>query len=239
MVGAMSKNAILVLVAVLLAALPAVAHAAPGDLDPTFDGDGMRTFGALMGDVAGAVLVQPDGKLVLAGYGGTDFAVARLNPDGASDTSFDGGMSVADFGGFDSANAAALQPDGKIVVAGHTDVNLDIAIARLHPDNRLRRELRPGRDRRPRQEDLRLRHLRHRQRGPGAAGRQDRRRGHRQQQLRGHATEPGLFDTSFDGDGTAGADFGGADYGLAAALQSDGKIVVAGQAGGDDVAVAP
>ena len=239
MVGAMSKNAILVLVAVLLAALPAVAHAAPGDLDPTFDGDGMRTFGALMGDVAGAVLVQPDGKLVLAGYGGTDFAVARLNPDGTSDTSFDGGMSVADFGGFDSANAAALQPDGKIVVAGHTDVNLDIAIARLHPDGSLDASFDPGGTD-----------------GPG-------------KKIFGYGTfdianavlvQPdgkivvagtgnnnfavtrlnpdGSFDTSFDGDGTAGADFGGADYGLAAALQSDGKIVVAGQAGGDDVAVA-
>jgi uncharacterized delta-60 repeat protein len=232
--------ATIVVVAVLLTALSGLAHAAPGDLDPTFDGDGIRTFGALGGGGAQAVLVQPDGKLVLAGYGGTDFAVARLNPDGSSDTSFDDdGMSGADFGGNDFGYAAALQPDGKIVVAGQTDVNNDIAVARFNPDGSLDASFDPGGTDGPGKKTF----------GSGGfdianavlvqpdgkvvvAG-------------TGNAdfavtrlNPDGSFDTSFDGDGTAAADFGGADYGYAAALQPDGRIVVAGQAGDEDVAVA-
>jgi uncharacterized delta-60 repeat protein len=118
----------IVLVAVLLLALPGLARAAPGDLDPSFDGDGLRAFGGPSADVANAVQVQRDGKLVLAGYGGGNFAVTRLNSDGSFDTGFgDGGMSGTDFGGLDFAYAAALQDDGKIVVAGQTEVNKDIA----------------------------------------------------------------------------------------------------------------
>ena len=213
--------------------------AAPGALDPSFDGDGMRTFGASSGDAAEAVLVQPDGKIVLAGFGDTNFAVARLNPDGVSDLSFDGGFAGADFGGFDFGHAAALQPDGKIVVAGNTDVNFDIAVARFNPDGSLDARFDPG----------------------GADGPGKKVFGSFGTDI-GNAVlvQPdgkivvastidgnfavtrlnadGSFDMSFDGDGTAVADFGGADYGYAVALQPDGRIVVAGQAGGDDVAVA-
>ena len=243
MVSAMSMTrtvpATMVVVAVLLAALSGLAHAAPGDLDPSFDGDGMRTFGALAGDGAEDVLVQPDGKIVLAGYGGTDFAVARLNPDGISDTSFDGGMSGADFGGFDFGYAAALQPDGKIVVAGHTDVNTDIAVARFNPDGSLDASFDPGGTDGPGKKifgsdsfDIANAVLVQ----PGGkivvVGTSN------NNFAVTRLNPDGSFDTSFDGDGTAGADFGGADYGLAAALQADGKIVVAGQTGGEDVAVA-
>ena len=50
-----------------------------------------------------------------------DFAVWRLTPDGALDRSFDDDGSVAiTLGGQDEITAAALQPDGKIVVAGTT-----------------------------------------------------------------------------------------------------------------------
>jgi Ca2+-binding RTX toxin-like protein len=92
--------ATIVFVAVLLLALPALTRAAPGDIDSSFDGDGMRAFGGLSADVANAVLVQRDGKLVLAGHVGGNFAIARLNPDGWFDTGFgDGGMSGAKGGG--------------------------------------------------------------------------------------------------------------------------------------------
>ena len=225
---------------VLLAALSGLAQAAPGDLDPSFDGDGIRSFGALGGDAAHAVLVQPDGKLVLAGDGGGDFAVARLNPDGSSDTSFDAdGTSGADFGGFDFGRAAALQPDGKIVVAGVTDVNQDIAVARFNSDGSLDASFDPGGTDGPGkkifgyggfdianavlvQPDGRIVIA-----GNGGGN-----------FVVTRLNPDGSFDPSFDGDGTAGADFGGADYGFAVALQPDGRIVVAGQAGEDDVAVA-
>ena len=72
-----------------------------------------------------AVVTQPDGKIVAAGYSltgsqGGDFLVARFNPNGLKDTSFGtSGIYTGDFNmGTDSANAVALTPDGKIVVAG-------------------------------------------------------------------------------------------------------------------------
>ena len=44
------------------------------------------------------------------------FAVARYNSDGSLDTTFsDDGLLITDIGGEDSANAVAVQPDGKIV----------------------------------------------------------------------------------------------------------------------------
>jgi uncharacterized delta-60 repeat protein len=225
--------------AILLTALSGLAQAAPGDLDPTFDGDGMRTFGTAGGDTARAVLVQPDGKLVLAGFGNSDFVVARLDPNGISDLSFDGGMAGADFGDVDFGNAAALQPDGKIVVAGHTDANRDTAVARFNVDGSLDASFDPGGTDGPGKKVF----------GDGGldvanavlvqpdgkivvagAGNGD---------IAVTRLNPdGSFDTSFDGDGTAGADFGGPDSGYAAALQPDGRIVVAGTAGGEDVGVA-
>jgi uncharacterized delta-60 repeat protein len=171
--------------AILLTALSGLAQAAPGDLDPTFDGDGMRTFGTAGGDTARAVLVQPDGKLVLAGFGNSDFVVARLDPNGISDLSFDGGMAGADFGDVDFGNAAALQPDGKIVVAGYTQAtDSPPAIARLNAD--------------------------------------------------------GSPDVTFGGgDGKVTIDFGVATFGQAAALQANGRILVAGQMTGvNDFAIA-
>jgi len=74
--------------------------------------------------------VQPNGKIVLAGYGGPDnaLAVTRLNADGSFDTSFDGdGTAGVDFGGLEQGWAVALQADGKLVVVGHTDAKDDIA----------------------------------------------------------------------------------------------------------------
>ena len=105
-------------IAVVALALPAGAAAAPGDLDPSFDGDGKLILPYNVHPEA--TLVQPDGKIVFVGsYPGTDFTVRRLNPDGSIDKSFDGdGTAIADLGADDQAYAAALQPDGGIVVAG-------------------------------------------------------------------------------------------------------------------------
>ena len=75
-----------------------------------------------------AVAIQPDGKVVLAGYVNTcvgptcssDFLVVRFNTDGTLDTSFGtNGAVVTDYSGQDeSAFAIAVQTDGKILVAG-------------------------------------------------------------------------------------------------------------------------
>ena len=92
-----------------------------GDLDMTFGIRG-RTTPTLSGH-ARAVALQPDEKIVVAGwnepYRGSDFAVVRYNGDGSLDPVFGvEGKITTDFGANDQALAVALQPDGKIVVAG-------------------------------------------------------------------------------------------------------------------------
>ncbi len=103
-------------------------QAAPGDLDVTFGGTGIITtdfFGDT--DNATAVAVQPDGKVVAAGWVQSgpdtttaDFAVARYLSDGTLDPEFGtGGMVTCDFAGStDLGHAVAIQSDGKIIVAG-------------------------------------------------------------------------------------------------------------------------
>ncbi len=133
-------------VAVVALALPAGAAAAPGDLDPSFDGDGKLILPYNMHPEA--TLVQPDGKIVFVGsYPGTDFTVRRLNPDGSIDKSFDGdGTAIADLGADDQAYAAALQPDGGIVVAGtsSTPTANQGAVARFDSDGTLDDTFDPG-----------------------------------------------------------------------------------------------
>ena len=136
-------------VGVTLAALglsSGVAVAAPGDLDPTFDGDGK-----LILPVNGhpeATLVQPDGKIVLVGsYPGNDFTVRRLTADGSVDRGFDGdGTAVADLGADDQAYSAVLQPDGKILVAGTSTAGSTRqgAVARFDTDGALDKTFDPG-----------------------------------------------------------------------------------------------
>src|SRR5262245_2159031 len=104
------------------------ALASPGDLDPAFGAGGrvLTQFGTSQ-DEGRAIAVQPDGKIVVAGFmdpgfGLYDFAIARYNPDGTLDTSFGGGGKVTVNFGFqtngnptvDIANAIAIQSDGSI-----------------------------------------------------------------------------------------------------------------------------
>lgn len=87
--------------------------------------------------------ILPDGKIVVGGTAadliGTDFAVVRFNNDGSLDTTFgSGGKTVTDFSfGFaDQVNAIALQPDGKIILAGNSTSQgfFDFALARYDGD---------------------------------------------------------------------------------------------------------
>jgi len=136
---------------VLLAAGLAVwmtvsALAAPSDLDTSFGTGGkVTTNSASSVEEARAVVIQPDGKIVVAGYQsagfGPDFFIARYNPNGTPDTSFDtdGFVSTTILNGQDFAYAVALQPDGKIVVAGQTvnGSNGDFAVVRYNPNGSL------------------------------------------------------------------------------------------------------
>lgn len=99
--------------------------------DGTFDGgfgDGGRVLAPIStsegasDEEAHALAIAPDGKIVLAGFVGlypADFAAVRLLPDGTPDESFgEGGAAVTDLGGDDKAAVVAVQPDGKVVLAG-------------------------------------------------------------------------------------------------------------------------
>jgi uncharacterized delta-60 repeat protein len=130
-----------VLVAALLAAS---AQAEPGDLDSSFGlgGKVVTDFGP-GSNLAAAVVVQADGKIVAAGTGGSGhFALARYNGDGSLDLSFGAGGKVTTVVGgiFESANAVALQADGKIVAAGGSSPDgfcCQVALARYNPDGSL------------------------------------------------------------------------------------------------------
>jgi uncharacterized delta-60 repeat protein len=111
-----------------------------GTLDPTFDGDGrvVTDFGAF--DLGEDVVLQPDGKIVVAGTSivddlpGGPWALARYNPDGSLDPTFgSGGKVLTDFGAPSNVAAVALMTDGRIVAAGDTsllDDSYDVALAR-------------------------------------------------------------------------------------------------------------
>ena len=112
-----------------------------GSLDPTF-GDAGRVTTYLHGG-AYALVLQPDGKLVAAGYAFYslydyyDFALVRYNPNGSLDTRFDddGILTTDFFGGDDYAYAVVVQPDGKLIAAGGAGYNYgydfpDFALAR-------------------------------------------------------------------------------------------------------------
>lgn len=118
-----------------------------GSSDGTPDGSVAVSFGN-GDDKLKSLLVQADGKILIAGSntaadGSTNAVVARLNSNGALDTSFgqdssdgtpDGVVSISLGSGDDSAEALALQADGKILIAGDhvaSDKSSNIFVARL------------------------------------------------------------------------------------------------------------
>ena len=100
-------------IALFAAAAPPALAAAPGDLDTSFGGDGRVASSGGLGWAE--VAIQPDGKIVVVGSTTGSARVARFNPDGSPDTSFNGtGHAVAP----DWANSVIFQAGGKIVVGG-------------------------------------------------------------------------------------------------------------------------
>lgn len=104
-----------------------------GSADPTWggkDGDppGLAAVDAAGGDpqIAGDMVVDGSGRLVLtisSSSPNTDFLVARLDPDGDEDDTFDtNGIQGTDFGEGDSAFSLAIGPGNRVVVAGRAEV---------------------------------------------------------------------------------------------------------------------
>ncbi|MEI6200176.1 MAG: delta-60 repeat domain-containing protein, partial [Actinomycetota bacterium] len=110
-------------------------------------------------------------SITCLGLASSTASAAENVPQSIVDSTFgkDGNV-ITNLGGSDVANSTAIQQDGKIIVAGHSDN--DFALARYNTG--------------------------------------------------------GDLDTSFDTDGTVTTNFGGTDYGYSVAVQTDGKIILAG-----------
>lgn len=113
--GAPRASILVAVVALSLSGLlssPSPAAAAPGALDPSFDGDGrvVTDFGVGDADQAEAVAVQSDGRIVAVGRAGPGFGLARYNPDGALDAAFAGDGTVVPSSRQTSARGPSASP---------------------------------------------------------------------------------------------------------------------------------
>ena len=173
----------------MLLLAPSTASAQAGTLDTTFGGDGKVTTNLTSGrDHAVGLIIQADGKLVAAGRAGGRggrFALVRYLADGTLDDTFGGdGKVFTNFTArFDGAFDLELQADGRLVAAGMAGGFNRFALARYNSD--------------------------------------------------------GTLDTSFGGDGKVTTNFtAGGDFAFGVAIQTDGKIVAVGRAGGSGGRVA-
>ena len=213
--------------------------AADGDLDTTFDSDGKVTTAIGSGtDRAFSVAIQSDGKIVVAGLSNNgsndDFALVRYNTDGTLDTNFDsdGKVTTAIGSGNEQALSVAIQSDGKIVAAGRSSngSNDDFALVRYNTDGTLdttfdsdgkvTTAIGSGTETAYSvaiQSDGKI----------VAAGFSF--NGSNNDVALVRYNTDGTLDTNFDSDGKVTTDIGSYnDYARSVAIQSDGKIVVAG-----------
>ena len=117
----------------------------PGTLDATFGTGGIVTTDMGGGDNASALVIQPDGKIVAAGYSlsgsSYDFTLVRYNANGGLDTNFGTGGIVTTAIGSNGSSVQALviQSDNKIVAAGRTDniSSSDFALVRYNANGNL------------------------------------------------------------------------------------------------------
>ena len=133
---------------------------ANGSLDTSFGSNGKNVVAvSSIDDVGKSVVVQPDGRILVAGYTGKtttennngessntksyNISLIRLNANGSLDTSFDAdGKRIVPFESSQSYGlSATLQPDGRILVAGYflneSSRNYDFALIRLNTDGSL------------------------------------------------------------------------------------------------------
>lgn len=222
-----------------------VRYNTDGSLDTTFGSDGKVTTDFGYNDMGEGITLQPDGKIVVVGYSEGHsmgilyygvWAIVRYNTDGSLDTTFDvDGKVTTDIGAsIDGAYSVAIQSDGKIVVGGQEDNKVpgDFAVVRYNSDGSVDTTfgvngivdtpIGVG-------YDLGIGDIMLQSDGKII--------------LTGFAemsydyknfaavrySSDGSLDTTFDGDGKVTTDFGGKhDYSIGAALQPDGKIVLAG-----------
>ena len=215
-----------------------------GTLDTSFGGTGkVITPVGSSNDGASSVAIQPDGKIVAAGYSfnganSNDFAVVRYNTDGTLDTSFGGTGKVITpiSSSHDAASSVAIQSDGKIVAAGTSGnfPNFDFAVVRYNTDGTLDTSFNGTGKVITQvgssgdvaysvaiQSDGKIVVVGYSFNGAGAAFAVVR------------YNTNGSLDTSFNGTGKVITPMGSNDVARSVAIQSDGKIVVAGNSPND------
>ena len=237
---AIQSNGKILVVGNDMADFEVVRYNTDGSLDTTFDTDGKVTtdIGTSTTDSANAVAIQSDGKIVVAGRSGGmalnsgNFAVVRYNTDGSLDTTFDtDGKQTTDIGTStpDSANAVAIQSDGKIVATGSSGSSTDFAVVRYTTtgtlDTTFDTDGKQTTDIGTSTSDT----------GSAVAIQSDSKIVVAGTSSNDFAvvryTTTGTLDTTFDTDGKQTTDIGTStsDTGSAVAIQSDSKIVVAGR----------
>ncbi|MCP4212565.1 MAG: DUF4347 domain-containing protein, partial [Halieaceae bacterium] len=220
-----------------------VRYNTDGSLDTSFGSNGVVTTSvqANTNDIASAIAVQNDGKIVVAGgsqgAGTWDLVLLRYTSNGTLDTTFNGDGIVRQdvIGTWDGVNGLAVQSDGKIVASGgyaqSFGVNRNFITLRYNPDGSLdttfsgdgwvgtefstNHDTANGTVLQPDGKIL-------------AVGYNHNGSDYEFALTRYNAD--GSLDTSFDGDGMLTTDLGsGNDQGRSVTVQSDGKILVAGE----------
>lgn len=224
------------------------ASTAAGALDTCFGTGGRVTTDITADrDFARALAIQPDGKIVVAGIAGYsatanngDFLVVRYNTDGSLDATFDGdGIVVTDFGigtvDDDYCRGVAIQTDGKIVIAGRSQVSpttYALAVIRYNSNGSLDTTF--DGDGKAQFEMAAIIEMYGLALQPDGriivAGRSFSFTTHTFTGLIARFNSNGSVDTSFGSNGSTTASISGI---FAIALQSDGKIVAAGTQGTD------
>jgi len=213
-----------------------------GTLDNTFGNNGkvIKNFGST--DFGLALALLPGGNILVAGraYNGSnsDFALVQLNSNGTFDNNFGtGGALKADlFNENESANAIALQPDGKIVAVGDRYANnvSIFAAARFNVDGSLDASFGNGGKISTvigTESDVAYAVVFQSDGKIVAAGQSNLSPGSRFALVR--YLSNGSLDNTFSGDGKLTTSIsGGGDYAFSAAIQADGKILAGGSVSG-------
>jgi len=110
--------------------LEVARYRANGTLDPSFGSGGRTLLDVPGGPTVGEIAILPHGKILLT----SGVSLIRFDPNGAIDTTF-GAMGHARAPGF-AVTSLAVQPDGKIVVAGveAQEPWIDLFLARYRPN---------------------------------------------------------------------------------------------------------
>lgn len=214
---------------------------ADGSLDSTFGSGGIATVASPVSILARAVKLQSDGKVVVAGQStaaNADFQVARLNADGTMDTAFGlDGIAALDLeGSYDYGEALAIQTDGKLLIGGtslHNGVYV-FSLVRLTTTGILDSTFGIG-------GVAILANFNGEDFGESLALMPDGRiliggTGYHGGQYTfsvARLTSEGQVDTTFGVDGRASVNVGGSSFGESIALQTDGKVVIAGSINSD------